>query len=95
MHKITVEQLKVDLTLIHKLKGKQTITRNIDFSEDAQKQLFNEMFNLNFSSCNPFPSWPSAVKDTCLQFQCAKMAFVNITGSLFLGLIAGAGSWFC
>ena len=35
----------------------------ISILEDAWKQLEN--FSLNFSSCNPFPSWPSAAKDTC------------------------------
>ena len=33
-----------------------------NFFEDARKQL--EKLSLNFSSCNPFPSWPSAAKYT-------------------------------
>ena len=44
-------------------KTKQTTAINIDFFEDAWKQL--EKFSLNFSCCDPFPSWPSAAKDTC------------------------------
>ena len=44
-------------------KSKQTTAINTDFFQDAWKQL--EMFSLIFSSCNPFPSWPSAAKDTC------------------------------
>ena len=32
------------------------------------------------SSCNPFPSWPSVVKGTCLQFQYSSRAALNKTG---------------
>ena len=54
----------------------------LTFFEDARKQL--EKISLNFSTCNPFPSWPSAAKDTCYQLHCTNTAIVNKTGSLFL-----------
>ena len=53
----------------------QTKAINIDFFDDAQKQL--EKFSLNLSSCNPFPSKPSAAKNACYQFQCSNIVTVN------------------
>ena len=46
-----------------------------------------EKFSLNFSSCNPFPSWSSAAKDTCQQFQRTNKAIVNKSRPLFVGFL--------
>ena len=56
---------------------------NIDFFfHDARKQV--EKFNLNFSSFNPFPSWPSVAKDTRLHFQCTNITIVDKNRKLLL-----------
>ena len=46
---------------------------NIGFFEGVRKQLETEV-NLFFSSCYPFPSYQSAGKDACQQFQCSNIA---------------------
>ena len=56
----TTQQL-VEKTL--NCKEKANHGHKYQFFEDVCKKL--EKFSLNFSSCNPFPSWPSAAKDTC------------------------------
>ena len=54
----------------------QTKAINIDFFEDARKQL--EKFILNFQvAFDPFPSKPSAAKVACYQFKCPNIAIVN------------------
>ena len=75
--------IREDITLICKEKHSTAI--NIKFFNDARQQL--EKFSLNFSSCNPFPSWPSAAKDTWWQFQSTKMEIFNKNGPLFLGFL--------
>ena len=60
---IIFEHLKEGITLIRKEKTNHATPVNLDFFEDAWKQL--KKFSLNFSSCNPFPSSPSTAKDTC------------------------------
>ena len=64
MLNIIFQQQKEDNLYNHnwQTERKQTTAINIDFSEDTRKQL--EKFSLNFSSCNLFPSWRSAAKDT-------------------------------
>ena len=70
MKSIIFGHLKEDITLIFGEKA------NYDYKyqllDDARQKL--EKLSLNFSSYNPFPSCPSAVKDTCLQFQCSNIA---------------------
>ena len=61
MFNIIFEHRKENITLIRKEKTNQG--HQYRFFEDAGKQ--REKFSLHFSSCNPFPSWPSAAKDTC------------------------------
>ena len=52
---------KEDITLIRKEKTNHGHLYR--FFKDAWKRV--EKFSLNFSSCNPFPSWPSADIYTC------------------------------
>ena len=80
---IIFEHLKEDITSI--CGEKSNYDYEYQFLEDARKQL--EKFSLNFSSCNPFPSKPSAVKNACCQFQCSNIAIVNKIGPLFLGFL--------
>ena len=47
-------------------KKKQTFCINIDFFEDSRKQAVH--LSIKFSTCNPFPSWSSAAKETCFSF---------------------------
>ena len=42
-------------------------------------------FSLKFLNSNSFLSWPSAAKDSCLQFQYIDMKIVNKNGPLLLG----------
>ena len=46
-------------------KEKKTFNKYGPF-EDMQKH--PEKFSLNFSSCNRYPSWLSAAKDSLIQF---------------------------
>ena len=64
---------------------KQTTAINIDSFEDRWKQLGK--FSVNFSSCNSFPSWPSAAKDTCEKFRGTNIAIVNKNRPLFVGFL--------
>ena len=61
MFNIIFEHFKENIALIRKEKTNHG--HQYRFFEDAEKRL--EKFSLNFSSFNPFPSWPSAAKDTC------------------------------
>ena len=79
MHNVVFEHLKEDITLIRKEKTNHGYKYRL--SDHVQKQL--EKFSLKFSSFNPFPSWPSAAKDTCQQFQYANIAIVNKMGHYF------------
>ena len=61
--KLVVGNSRRTLSLNFNLRTEIKQAINIDFFDDARKQL--EKFALNFSSCNPFPSKPSAAKDAC------------------------------